>query len=166
VTIASVTVPGRRAVPESVLRAAMSDNKKGINKVGGIYDEDGMNVAELYVSAAYWDRGFANVHVGSHRVVRKGKRLVVELPIVEGPTFRIGRIATPGIRSPKLPVKRGDLFSRTKISDARELLEKALDVPVYPTTAFDLEHHTIDITFKPEWRWPWDEFARWPSLLR
>ena len=57
-------------------------------------------------------------------------------------------------------------------------LEKSVSVPIeqnltgldgmlyYFARASNNGTLTIDITFQPQWRWPWDAFKRWPSLLR
>jgi len=47
VTIESVSFPGRTGVPEKVLIAAMKGSKGGLNRAGGIYDEDSFNLDEL-----------------------------------------------------------------------------------------------------------------------
>lgn len=162
VTVGAVAFPGRRALPEAVLVKAMKGYKRG-----GIYDEAELSVDELRISAEYWDRGYANVHVGAHRVVRTGTKLRVEVPITEGEVYRIGALSMPYVRGLALPIKRGDIFSRTKVADARELIAKHLGAAtVYPMTKLDTATRTIDITFEPHWRWPWDAFKRWPSLLR
>ena len=165
VTIESVSFPGRQGVPEKVLLAAMKASKGGLNRAGGLYDEDSFSMDELYVSAEYWDRGYANVKVGEPRLVRHGPKLVIELPIQEGPKFHLGAIviAAPGVDGVTLPIRPGDLFSRSKIADAREQLAKALGVDVLPLTKVDLDHERINLTFEPRWRWPWDAFAFWVS---
>ena len=161
VTVGSVAFPGRRSVPEKVLVKAMTGYKPG-----GLYDEAALQIDELRISAEYWDRGYANVHVGSHRVVRTGTKLRIEVPITEGDVYKIRRITMPYVRGLALPIKSGDIFSRTKIADARELITKHLGASVvYPMTKLDADAKTIDITFEPHWRFPWDGFARWPSLL-
>ena len=72
-------------------------------------------------------------------------------------------IAAPGVDGVTLPIRPGDLFSRSKIADAREQLAKALGVDVLPLTKVDLDHERINLTFEPRWRWPWDAFAFWVS---
>ena len=162
VVVGSIAFPGRRALPEAVLVKAM----KGY-KVGGLYDEAALQIDELRISAEYWDRGYANVHVGSHRAVRRGDRLRLEVPITEGEIYRLGAIHTPYVAGLALPIKTGDIFSRTKIADARERIAKHLHASdVLPLTKIDTEAKTITLTFEPHWRWPWDAFSRWPSLSR
>ncbi len=146
----------------AVLVKAMKGYKRG-----AIYDEAEIQVDELRISAEYWDRGYANVHVGAHRVVRTGSKLRVEVPITEGEIYRIGTISMPAVRGLALPIKPGDIFSRTKIADARELITKHIGADtVYPMTKIDTERKTIDLTFEPHWRWPWDAFKRWPAFSR
>ena len=162
VTVDSIAFPGRRAVPASVLVKAMTGYQRG-----GLYDEAALQIDELRVSAEYWDRGYANVRVGSHKVVRTGTKLRIEIPITEGDLYRIGSIRAPYARGLALPIQRGDLFSRTKIADARDLVAKHLGAShVVPLTKIDVDRRTIDLTFEPHWRWPWDAFRHWPSLLR
>lgn len=162
VTVGALAFPGRRALPEAVLVKAMTGYKRG-----GIYDEAALQIDELRISAEYWDRGYAQVRVGSHEVVRDGATLRIEIPITEGDIYRIGTISAPYARRLALPVKSGDIFSRTKIADARELIAKHIGADyVLPLTHVDLETRTVSLTFEPHWRWPWDAFRHWPSLLR
>jgi outer membrane protein insertion porin family len=162
VTVGSIAFPGRRAIPESVLVKAMAGYKKG-----GIYDEAGLQIDELRISAEYWDRGYANVHVTPHRVVRAGNKLRIEIAITEGDIYRLGAIHMPYVTGLALPIKTGDIFSRTKIADARELIAKHLHAEmVLPLTKIDTATRTITLTFEPHWRWPWDAFLRWPAFSR
>ncbi len=164
ITIAKLRFPGSKAIPEKTLAATMYSKK--VNHVGGTYDESALEYDKLYILAAYWDRGYANVAVREPKVQRRGKKLEVSLPIDEGPLFHLGGItATHGLPVPL--VKRGDLFSRTQVATAREQLEKLPGVyTVLPLTRVDLEARTIDVNFAIEWRWPWDALRAWLSRSR
>jgi outer membrane protein insertion porin family len=162
VTIGKVEFPGRKALPKKTLIAAMQSKK--LNHVGGTYDEDLLQMDVLYISALYWDRGFADVHVHEAKLERRGKQLELSIPIDEGPIYHLGKITVD--LPVRLPIKRGDLFSRTKIADARDLIEK-FDPRLYsvlPMTHIDKEARTIDIEFQLEWRWSWDALRAWLSL--
>jgi hypothetical protein len=67
-----------------------------------------------------------------------------------------------------MTVKRGDLFSRTAISDLRQAItdsDKRIYM-VYPETNTDGDARRVDLHFKMDWRWPWDAQRYWLSHLR
>jgi outer membrane protein assembly factor BamA len=165
VTIARVRFPGRSAVPEATLLAAIHGEKGGVNHVGGTYDADALAVDQVFLSAAYWDRGFALIKVGEPRLIRHGPKLDVEIPVVEGPVFRYGTIAGNVVNAP-LGIRRGDVFSRSKVAAARDKLADLTGASVVPVTNVDVEHRRIDLTFELQWRWPWDVLRLWSSPSR
>lgn len=155
--IEKVVFPGHAQVPEASLLAAM---KSKVNKVGGAFDAGGFELDKLYLQAEYWDRGHADVRVGEPRAVRKGKGLVVEIPIHEGPVFRFGKIAA----SVPVALTPGDVFGRTKVRSVVEELKRRPEIEdAVPLTKLDHEHRTIDITFEIRWRWPWFALWHWRS---
>jgi outer membrane protein assembly factor BamA len=150
VTIAKLAFVGRSGLPEAELLAAMKSGSR-FNRVGGIYDADAFGVDLLYVSNHYWDAGFATVKVGEPRVTRHGNTVSIEVPITEGVRFRYGRIRTTRSVAMAMPLERGQIFSRTKIQEVRDQLQKISGATeVIPKTKVDLETATIDIEFEFE----------------
>lgn len=165
-TISELTFPGRTAVPAPALVAAMKGDPK-VNRVGGVFDAGGFELDKLYLQVEYWERGHANVRVGEPRAVRKANRLVVEIPIDEGPVFTFGQLSASaridGLAG-RLPIAPGERFSRTKVMAALDVLRALPGVDdVTPSTHLDTEHRTIDITFDIRWRWPWYALSHWRS---
>ena len=171
ITIAKLEFRGRRAFSHEALVAALPNRTSKVNRVGGLYDEAAMEYAEWYLLAEYWERGYAEVHIGDPIITRRGKQLEVAIPITEGPVYRIGHVATnlpEGWRFSDF-VKPGDVFTRSKIMDARGKLEESLRpyrAYVLPLTKLDKDARTIDITFEVQWRWAWDSVRYWLSRSR
>ncbi len=160
-TIGALTFPGATAISQSKLVAAMRSTEK-VNRVGGVFDPGALETDKLFLQAEYWERGHANVKIGEPRTSRRGSRLVVEVPIDEGPVFRFGRISTR-VDLPTLLVP-GDTFARTKILEALETLRRSPEIEdVTPRTKLDVDRRTIDITFDIRWRWPWFALSHLPS---
>lgn len=159
VTISSVTFPGRHRVPEAVLRDAIHGGKGGVNHVGGTYDADALAYDEVFLLSSYYDVGAIDARIGTPRVIRHGPQLEIQIPIVEGPIYRIGAITSP-VALPR-GVRRGDVFSRKRIADLRDQLARATRATIEITTRVDVEHHRIDLAFDVQWRWPWDAWRPW-----
>lgn len=154
-TIQSLTFPGRSALEETALISAMHGDVK-INRVGGTFDPGALEANKIFLEAAYWDAGHANVRFGEPVATRRGKRLVVEWPVEEGPKFRLGKITIKQRVGHPIALESGELFGRTKIVAARDRLRAELDAhEVDVHTDVDLETSTIDLTFDIQWRWPW-----------
>ena len=161
VTIGKVEFPGRKAVPEKALLKAM--RSKTINHVGGMYNEEAMQLDQLLIQVEYWDRGFADMHVGEPKLSRSGKHLVLSIPITEGPIYRLGKI-TLDVPA-RLPIKTGDTFSRSQIIKTLDAI-RAYNAAIYdviPRTTANKDARTMDIEFELEWRWQWDAVRAWLS---
>jgi outer membrane protein insertion porin family len=166
VTIASLTFPGRAAVAEHELVAVLSGKDDQLNRIGGTYDAETLVKDAGELRGVYFDHGYADVSIGTPRVVRRGARLAVELPIVEGAQYRLGKITTSDRIYGPIGLSRGDIPSRKiwdKVSALRDRLD-AEDVEVEPT--YQRDTHTIDLRLVIRWRWPWDALRSWRSSPR
>jgi outer membrane protein insertion porin family len=166
ITIGKVEFPGRTAIPATELVKAMQSKK--LNHVGGTFDEAVLDMDVLYMQVLYWDRGYADVKIFPPKIERKGKHLQLAIPIEEGPVYRMGSISANWPIPMPAGIKTGDVFSRQKIVDLRDAIEK-LHPGIYlvlPITHADREARTIDIVFEIEWRVPWDAWRPWSSRVR
>ncbi len=164
VTIGALTFPGASAISPPKLVAAMRSSEK-INRVGGVFDPGALETDKIFIQAEYWERGHANVKIGEPRTVRRGGRLLLEVPIDEGPVFRFGRISTSHRIDTPIALAPGDMFSRTRVVKVLETLRRSPEIEdVTPRTKIDLEARTIDITFDITWRWPWFVLSHLPPL--
>lgn len=162
-TIGELKFPGSAAVSQASLVAAMRSSDK-VNRVGGVFDPGALETDKIFMQVEYWDRGHANVKIGEPRTVRRGRHLVLEVPIDEGPVFRFGRISTSHRIDTPIALASGDTFGRTKVVKVIEALRASPGIEdVTPRTTLDLEHRTIDITFDIRWRWPWLVLSHWLS---
>ena len=162
VTIEAVRFPGRSRVPEAALLGALHGAKAGVNTIGGIFDADALAADQIFLTAEYYERGMVNVAVGDPTIVRHGSKLIVEIPISEGPVFHIGSVSIPGAPSFRHDLARGDVFVRSRISEVTNRLQQLVGSDlVLPVTSVDLASRTINLTFTIEWRWPWDALRSW-----
>jgi outer membrane protein insertion porin family len=115
-------------------------------------DQERLDLALLYVSAFYWDRGYANVKV----LDAPWSKTEIAIAIEEGPKFTIGSVIVkdhPELLD-KVMTRPGTTFSRTQIAEDRETLQTFYEdqgyafANVLPLTRVDLEHATIDLTFE------------------
>jgi outer membrane protein insertion porin family len=129
----------------------------------GTYSQEAFERDLLLVSAHYWDRGYANVKVGTPqlRLSRDKQFMYLSIPIDEGPVFTIGTINFKGdlIDSPaqnleKIRIRPGMTFSRTLIAEDREKLSNFYQdrgyayANVLPLTKVDLPNRRINLTFE------------------
>jgi len=161
-TIEAVRFPGRSRVSEATLLGALHGAKGGVNTVGGVYDADALATDEPFLISEYFERGMINADIGDPRLVRHGAKLILEIPVTEGPVFSIGTVSIPAAPGFEHGLVRGELFARSRLADLRDRLQQlAGDAFVTPQTFIDLEQRRVDITYQIEWRWPWDALRSW-----
>src|SRR5678810_433619 len=117
----------------------------------------------MCIRDSYWDRGYANVKVGTPqlRLSRDKQNMYLSIPVDEGPIFTIGTVNFKGdlIGSPtqnldKIRMRAGNTFSRTMIAEDREKLSAYYQdqgyayANVLPLTKVDLPTRKINLTFE------------------
>jgi outer membrane protein insertion porin family len=166
VLIRDVQFIGNTAISDDELRGAIAtrrqDSLSFLND-SGTYSQEAFERDLLLISAYYWDRGYANVKVGTPqlRLSRDKKYMYLSIPIDEGPVFEIGTVSFKGdlIGSPEENAKRvklrsGTKFSRTVIAEDREKLSAFYQdqgyayANVLPLTKVDLPNKKINLTFE------------------
>jgi len=128
-----------------------------------MYGQEAFEREMMLVSAHYWDRGYANVKVGTPqlRLSRDKQYMYLSIPVDEGPVFTIGTVNFKGDliggapkNLEKVKVRAGMTFSRTRIAEDRENLSAFYQdqgyayANVLPLTKVDLEKRTISLTFE------------------
>ncbi|HEX5060266.1 MAG TPA: outer membrane protein assembly factor BamA [Kofleriaceae bacterium] len=129
----------------------------------GTYSQEAFERDLLLVSAHYWDRGYANVKVGTPqlRLSRDKQYMYLSIPVDEGPIFTIGAVNFKGDliggaakNLEKVKIRPGMIFSRTRIAEDRENLSAFYQdqgyayANVLPLTKVDLDKRTISLTFE------------------
>jgi outer membrane protein insertion porin family len=166
VKIREVQFIGNNQIPDDELRTAVAtrraDSLSFLND-SGTYSQEAFERDLLLVSAYYWDRGFANVKVGTPnlRLSRDKQYMYLSIPIDEGPVFTIGEIKFKGdlIGSKeknleKIRIRSGMKFSRTRIAEDREKISNYYQdqgyayANVLPLTKVDLPNRKINLTFE------------------
>jgi outer membrane protein insertion porin family len=166
VKIRDVQFIGNHSISDDELRLAISTRRADalsfIND-SGVYSQEAFERDLLLVSAHYWDRGFANVKVGTPqlRLSRDKEFMYLSIPIDEGPVFSIGAVNFKGdlIGSPaqnlaKIRMRPGVTFSRTQIAEDREKLSASYQdqgyayANVLPLTKVDLPNRKISLTYE------------------
>jgi outer membrane protein insertion porin family len=166
VKIRDVQFIGNRSIPDEELRLAIATRREDALSMlndSGVYSQEAFERDLLLVSAHYWDRGFANVKVGTPqlRLSRDKQYMYLSIPIDEGPIFTIGTINFKGdlIGSAaenltKIRMRPGAVVSRTQISEDREKLSAYYQDQGYayanisPLTKVDLPSRKISLTYE------------------
>jgi outer membrane protein insertion porin family len=166
VKIRDVQFIGNRSISDDELRLAIqtrrADALSFIND-SGVYSQEAFERDLLLVSAHYWDKGFANVKVGTPqlRLSRDKEYMYLSIPIDEGPVFSIGTITFKGdlIGSAaenlaRIKMRPGVTFSRTAIAEDREKLSAFYQdqgyayANVLPLTKVDPVKRLISLTYE------------------
>ena len=166
VKIREVQFIGNRSISDDELRLAIQTRREDalafVND-SGVYSQEAFERDLLLVSAHYWDRGFANVKVGTPqlRLSRDKEYMYLSIPIDEGPVFTIGAVNFKGdlIGSAadnlaKIKMRAGTTFSRTQIAEDREKLSAYYQdqgyayANVLPLTKVDLPTRKITLTYE------------------
>jgi outer membrane protein insertion porin family len=166
VKIREVQFIGNDHISDEELRGAIAtrsaDALSFLND-SGTYNQEAFERDLLLVSAHYWDRGYANVKVGTPqlRLSRDKQYMYLSIPIDEGPVFTIGSVNFKGDliggaekNLSKVKVRPGMTFSRTRIAEDRENLSAFYQdqgyayANVLPLTKVDLDKRTISLTFE------------------
>ena len=166
VQIREVQFIGNNHISDEELRgsiATRSADALSFLNDSGTYNQEAFERDLLLVSAHYWDRGYANVKVGTPqlRLSRDKQYMYLSIPVDEGPIFTIGTVNFKGDliggkdkNLEKVRVRAGDTFSRTRIAEDRETLSAYYQdqgyayANVLPLTKVDLDKKQISLTFE------------------
>ena len=166
VKIRDVQFIGNQTISDDELRGAIATRRADAMSFlndSGTYSQEAFERDLLLVSAYYWDRGYANVKVGTPqlRLSRDKQYMYLSIPIDEGPIFTIGAVNFKGdlIGSAeknldKVRIRPGAKFSRTMIAEDREKLSNYYQdqgyayANVLPLTKVDLPNRKINLTFE------------------
>lgn len=117
---------------------------------------DRLERAGLLVTAFYFDRGHLDVKVEEPKRTRGADgTTAIAWKVVEGPVYRIGKVAVSGLSGDaqtaalaKLTVKSGEVFNRTKVKADVDALDRRLaPSSAEPETKIDRKTRTVDLTF-------------------
>jgi outer membrane protein insertion porin family len=166
VQIRDVQFIGNKDIGDDTLRNIIATQREGamsfLNDTG-TYDQEAFDRDLLIISAHYWDRGYANVKVGTPalRLSRDKRFMYLSIPIDEGPVFSISKIdfkgdllGTADEHAKKMRIKPGMRFSRSTIAEDRERVEDYYKdqgyayANVLPLTKVDLKKHEIALTLE------------------
>ena len=166
VQIRDVQFIGNKDISDDELRSIIATQREGAMSFmndSGTYNEDAFERDLLIVSSHYWDKGYANVKVGtpSLRLSRDKRYMYLSIPVDEGPVFTVSKIDFKGdliggvpLHEKKLAVKPGMRFSRTTIAEDRDrLADYYMDqgyayANVLPLTKVDINKHQIALTYE------------------
>jgi outer membrane protein insertion porin family len=166
VQIRDVQFVGNSQVTDDELRSVVGTKRPGALSVmddSGTFNQKAFERDLLIISAYYWDRGFANVKVGTPqvRMSRDKAYMYLSIPIDEGPVFTIGKIefkgdliGTAAEQLDRLRIRPGAKFGRTLIGQDREALASYYMDQGYayanisPLTKVDIDKREIALTFE------------------
>ena len=166
VKIRDVQFIGNNTISSDELRGVISTRSQDalsfIND-SGVYSQEAFERDLLIISAHYWDRGYANVKVGTPqlRLSRDKQYMYLSIPIDEGPIFTIQSVSFKGdlIGSSadnlnRINIRPGMTFARTTIAEDREKLSSYYQdqgyayANVLPLTKVDPIKRKISLTFE------------------
>jgi outer membrane protein assembly factor BamA len=157
VTIGGVALRGNRDVSTAELTKAYG----GDLAVGGPWLQDRVEHARLLMINLYYDRGHVNVEIAAAPPPGAGPGTVT-FTIDEGPRFTLGAIKVTGVPATEaaryaavVQLKSGEVFARSRISEALERLRQAAIAgghhgSVLPLTTIDLAKRRIDLELQIE----------------
>ena len=166
VKIRDVEFLGNKQLSDDELRGAIQTRRADFLSFlndSGVYSQEAFERDLLLISAHYWDKGYANVKVGTPqlRLSRDKEFMYLSIPIEEGPVFTIGSIGFKGdligstdVNLSKIKMRAGSTFSRTGIADDREKLSAYYQdqgyayANVLPLTKVDLASRKISLTYE------------------
>ncbi|MBX3157394.1 MAG: outer membrane protein assembly factor BamA [Deltaproteobacteria bacterium] len=166
VKIRDVQFIGNVAISDDELRQSIATRRQDALSFlndSGTFSQEAFDRDLLLVTAHYWDRGYAQVKVGTPqlRLSRDKQFMYLSIPIDEGPVFTIGTVNFKGdlIGSTaknleKVRLRPGVTFSRTMIAEDREKLSNYYQdqgyayANVLPLTKVDLPKRQINLTFE------------------
>jgi outer membrane protein insertion porin family len=166
VKIRDVEFLGNKAISDDELRGVIQTRRADFLSFlndSGVYSQEAFERDLLLISAHYWDKGYANVKVGTPqlRLSRDKEFMYLSIPIEEGPIFTIGAINFKGdligssaVNLSKIRMRPSSTFSRTGIADDREKLSAYYQdqgyayANVLPLTKVDLPNRKISLTYE------------------
>ncbi|HEY4175583.1 MAG TPA: outer membrane protein assembly factor BamA [Kofleriaceae bacterium] len=166
VKIRDVQFIGNKDLSDEELRNAIATRRADALSFlndSGVYSQEAFERDLLLVSAHYWDKGYANVKVGTPqlRLSRDKEYMYLSIPVDEGPVFTIGSVTFKGDligsaeeNAKRIRLKPGMNFSRTIIAEDREKLSSYYQdqgyayANVLPLTKVDLPKRQINLTFE------------------
>lgn len=166
VKIRDVQFVGNMHIPDDDLRGAIATRRADALSFlndSGTYSQEAFERDLLLISAYYWDRGYANVKVGTPqlRLSRDKQYMYLSIPIDEGPVFTIGTVNFKGdligsaaVNLEKIHIRPGMKFSRTLIAEDREALSNYYQdqgyayANVLPLTKVDVDKKQLSLTFE------------------
>ncbi len=156
--VGRVEFPGSGRVAADELRRQLHTRDGHINAPGGVYRADLLAADQPYLLALYYERGMIDARVGEPKVTTDGRRLVISIPVHEGPVYRLGKLAVSGAPAAERARLLGSLapgqpFARSRVAEAETRMRDWLQArgrpdQVQPITAVDAARRTIDITFE------------------
>jgi len=161
-----IAFSGNERVSQADLAAQLHTYEHRANEAGQPFRADLLETDLLYVSALYYDRGHLSVKVGPPRTTTTATsategKITIDVPIVEGPAYRLGVVRVSGFGSPsehaehlkRLGIQHGELFQRGKLLEGIERIraferKRGVEVDVTPETKLDSGAGEVDLVFE------------------
>ena len=164
VYIQEVNFTGNHAFTARELRSQM-DTGTQIPLISWITNQGALDKKKLEedtsrIASFYYDHGYLQIHVGQPNIIRYAKGLKLEIPIDEGPVFRVGSVDLEGDLkyprtelTPLITMKPGDEFRGSTLQhEVLQLSDFYSDrgyafVDVEPKSSLDVINRKVNITF-------------------
>lgn len=161
--VGNIEIVGNRGLSDRKIRRVMGTKKRLWIFRSGILKRSELEQDVDRIKALYLDHGYLEARVGTPaiNVDHEKKRLTIQIPVQEGPQFKVGRVGVKGntvlseeTLVKKLRIRKAKVFSREAIRrDVNTLTALYSErgyvfVDVIPTTQTQPDKQTVDITFE------------------
>lgn len=166
VKIRDVEFIGNHALPDRELREVIATQREGALSFlsdAGVYNQEAFERDLLIVAAHYWNKGYAEVKVGTPqvRLSRDKRYMYLAIPVTEGPVYSVSAVSFKGdllgdeaAHLSRVRIRPGAVFARGVVAEDRERLEAYYKnqgyayASVMPLTKDDRAARSTALTFE------------------
>ena len=144
-----ITFTGNKHFSDSKLRKLMQTSERNMFLAwftnSGVLKKDMLDVDLDRLAVFYHDHGFIHAKIGTPEISYDDKGIVIKVPIVEGPRYKIGKVTLEG----DLIDKPENLLMLTKLPRQKYLNREELQKDIQRLTEFYQDHGYANVEINP-----------------
>lgn len=144
-----ITFTGNKHFSDSKLRKLMQTSERNIFLAwfthSGVLKKDLLDVDLDRLAVFYHDHGFIHAKIGTPRISYDKKGIVINIPVIEGPRYRIGKVTIEG----DLIDKPENLLMLTRLPTKTYLNREELQKDIERLTDFYQDHGYANVEVNP-----------------
>ncbi len=144
-----ITFTGNKHFSDSKLRKLMQTSERNIFLAwfthSGVLKKDLLDVDLDRLAVFYHDHGFIHAKIGTPKISYDDKGIVINIPIVEGPRYKIGKVSLEG----DLIDKPEKLLMLTRLPRKKYLNREELQKDIQRLTEFYQDHGYANVDIEP-----------------